>query len=297
MITLAQLWFNFFERKLFSEFNLKFASIEQDFTISPLVYSFLKHKQLSVKAREVIESSVFYDNDLFKEGRVKNNWENLKKAIENGDDINKFMSKNNTEWKGPQGHTIIDYLYVSTGIRHFHLRKNKKGGIGDELVFGICVENKFYALMIGVHHDLYKLDKFKEIIEKDMQNLNFLENVKLSPKLFKYLANNPNHQPNLIYGKDIPKEYDNELKLVKYNIDQVCYTVPFKVYCAYENEISYIEKIEPFPFEPRGLRLEIDLENHEYVIYRKELLKEKQELKRISLPPKEKVLCSTYKQE
>ncbi|MGX2955823.1 hypothetical protein ACWIYZ_01895 [Ursidibacter arcticus] len=296
MVTLAQLWFKYFEEKLCSEFSLRFSDIENDFTISPLVYSFLKHKQLPIKPREVIESSDFLNSNLFKNEKLKKRWSNLKKAIESGDDINKFMSKKNLEWKNSQGHTIIDYLYLTTGISHFHLRTKAGGGVDNELVFAICVEDKFYALMLGIHHDLYDIDKFKKIIDTDFPSLFFLKNIEISKKLFKLFANNNNYQPNLIYNMDIPQEYDNELNLIKYNIDGNFYKVPFKVYCAYENEIKYIEKIKPFPISPNGLRLKIDLSSREYVIYRKQLLKQSQELMRIPLP-ESSVLCSTYKQE
>lgn len=296
IVTLAQLWFKYFEEKLFSEFSLKFSDIENDFTISPLVYSFLKHKQLSIKPREVIESSEFLNSNLFKNEKLKERWNKLKKAIENGDNLNKFMSKKNLEWKDSQGNTIIDYLYLSTGISHFHLRTKKSGGVDNELVFAICIEDKFYALMIGIHDDLYKLDKFKEIIDKNFPNLSVLKNINIHKKLFKLIANNHNYQPNLIYKMEIPQEYNNELNLIKYNINENSYKVPIKVYCAYENEIKYIEEIEPFFISPNGLRLKIDLSSREYVIYKKQSLKQSQELIRIPLP-KSFVLCSTYKQE
>lgn len=292
MVTLAQLWFKFFEYKIFSEFNIKFSDLESDFTLSPLVYTFLKYKQIIPKPRAVFEQPNLLDNCNEK---IKNKWLLLKKNIESGIDINPFMSKKNLQWKDMQKNTIIDYLYITTSISHFHLRKNSKGGIGDELVFGIFHQDNFYALKIGNHSDLYNLESFKEILEENFSRINVLDKINSSVELFKRLANDVNHQPHFIYSQKIPEEYDNELGLINYNIDGNNYRVPIKVFSAYENEIRYIGKIESLPFSPVGLKLEIDLENREYVIYRKNFLEPKQELKRISLP-KIDILCSSYKQ-
>ena len=293
MVTLAQLWFKYFEKKIYSEFHIKFSDIENDFTLSPLVYTFLKYKYLVKKKRKVIESSSFYDGNW--NDNLKKRWDNLKKEIEKGEDLNGFMSKKNLEWRDNQGHTIIDYLHITTRISHFHLRKCKQGGIGDELIFGVCTDDTFYALFLGTHKDLYDLDKFNDVIENQFKDLNILNEIRCDKKLFKLLANNHNFQPNLIYGKAIPDEYDNEVGLINYCIDGNYYKVPFKVYSAYENEISYIEKLEEFSFKTNGLYLDIDPINKEYIICRKLILEKPQELKRIPFP-KNSVLCSTYKQ-
>jgi hypothetical protein len=136
-MTLVEQWFKYFEEKIFQEFGQNVKKIE-DYQpdVSPLVYCCLHHKKVPHIKREVILSNEFKSSIWFSNPA----WLNLKETIENGKDINCYMSKSIRDWKS------IDYLLYTCKIRHFHLYNNQEGGIRKELVFGIFTENKFYVL-------------------------------------------------------------------------------------------------------------------------------------------------------
>ncbi|WP_439294850.1 hypothetical protein [Lonepinella sp. BR2882] len=306
MVKLSQLWFKYFEWKLLKDFDVKFDEIEDDETLSPLVYTFISHKMIPEKPREIIESSNLNDCNILKNEGIMKNWNILKEKIKNGEDINGFMSKKSTQWKTMRKDrvqneevpiTFVDHLYSTTGIIHLHLRKNKQGGIGNELVFAICTDEKFYVLYIGNHSDLFKIDNFIKIIEENFEHLSILKTPSIDDSLYKKISQNPNYQMNFIYD-GICDEYGIKLNLIDYEIDNLTYKVPFSCYCAYENEIKYIEELNnKYSFSGKNIKLDVSLKDEVYIISKNNKCIHKIPLPIDKKSGKVKHLCSNYNKE
>jgi hypothetical protein len=299
--SLTEQWFDWFEERILSEFGMdvkKVAKYQPD--VSPLVYCCLHHKRVPVQKREVILSKKIQDSEWQK----NKDWLNLKKAIEDGLDINLYMSKSLKNWNS------IDYLLYTLDIRHLHFRKNKDGGIGNELVFGVFVDEKFYAIDIGTHHNIYKAQEMVSIAEKNWptelfrytQSIPAGNTARIDSKEFKRFANDDRYQFNLIApalgeredGSSYSLNNNQNSAIASCVLNGIDYgKLPFKAWCAYDNEIRKIERIQKHLRELHGtdkLMLRIDKKRKKYVVT---VCKQRQVQKEFGFSKKE-IICSLY---
>ncbi len=225
-------WFRIFKRKIIA-LNLNYENIDdEELDLMPIIYCCLINRMVSPSPRKICLSKEFNE-------KIKG-WENIKKIISTGEDINPYMSKRIKNWREH------DLLLYSAGISHFHLSKNKFGGNKDELVFGIFTKDNFYGICIGCHDDLYDLKKLLSIVRESWKDLLiFKEDYNSSSydeNFFKINALDRRLQFNMIS----PAGLDNHMHsdLIDYNLNGNCLKIPLSVWCAYENEIKYIDKIE-----------------------------------------------------
>jgi len=302
--TLQSGWFNIFRKKLMTDFNLDVRRIK-DYQpdISPIVYCCLKHRRITPRMRSVILSKKLQESSW----ATNAEWMSLKERIENGDDINGYMSKNINDWKA------VDYLLYTCNISHFHLHKNKEGGIREHLVFGVFTKDYFYALDIGDHNDLYKADYLVSIASSSWPDLYIFRvkqtadktESKFNIKEFKRNANDPNLQYNMIAPTSFVdhngqrKELDNHQNtaLIGFYLNEIYIgKIPFKVYCAYVNEITYLERLDARlydEFQAKKMSLEIDAKKKRYSIE----IHLRRSIKISRKIPKKLITCSLYNYE
>jgi hypothetical protein len=301
--TLQSGWFDVFIKKLMDEFKFDVRRIKNyQPDMAPIVYCCLLHRRVAPNPRIVILSK------NLQESSWANNkeWISLQERIEKGDDINGFMSKKINDWRE------IDYLLYTCNISHFHLYKNKDGGIREYLVFGIFTKDFFYALDIGDHNVLYKADYLVSIVSSNWPDLDIFKikesegkkEEEFDQKYFKRAANNPNLQYNMIVptffidhnGKRQELENHQNTALIRFNLNGVDIgNIPFKVYCAYINEINYLEILDAKLYEiyqAQKMSLEIDFKKK---IYSVEVHLQKSKKLNCKIP-KKFITCSLYHQ-
>lgn len=285
-------WFEIFKKKII-DLNLGnnvFGGEELD--LMPIIYCCLINRMVSIKPRKIHLSKEFDENI--------SGWENIKNIILSGGDINNYMSKRIRNWKEN------DLLLYSAGITHFHLSKNKSGGIKDELVFGIFTDDDFYGICIGNHNDIYKLDYLLSIVRDQWNDLLiFLKdyNTGYDEGYFRRNALDRRLQANIIS----PAGLDNHMHsaLIEYCLNGNCLKIPLPVYCAYENEIKIIDKIEntilfriknKFPgYDDVDYFIEVDGVNEKYNVFKENnspIIKKKP-IAEFSFP-KNQIMCSNY---
>ncbi|EPA97792.1 hypothetical protein [Pseudomonas sp. G5(2012)] len=250
--TLQSSWFHWFRKKLITEFNLdirKMKSYQPD--IAPIIYCCMQHKRITPRNRTVLLSNEF-KNSKWASDEI---WLSLQRKIESGEDINGYMSKRVNDWQS------IDYLLYTCNISHFHLYKNQKGGIREELVFGVFTKDYFYTIIVGDHNDAYNADKLVSIAASSWPDLNIFKKSDPStpakstfnPREFKRVANNKNLQFNLINPTAFIdhegqlKELDNHQNTALTNVtlnNMDIGKIPLKVYFAYENEVKYLTDLD-----------------------------------------------------
>lgn len=278
LVPLYQQWAIFFEKKLKKEFNLDFSTNENyQVDAAPLIYCCMLHRRIAVKKWNVVLSQEFQGNEWSKQEE----WVNIQKKLECGEDINPYLSKSLKNWNA------VDYLLYTYKIHHFHLYKNSEGGIRNELVFGIFHKNSFYVLDIRGHNDLYSADNWIEIVQKNWPTEDILPNVvdineinqKFDIKFFKRNANNPKLQFNNIEPLQIMTEdgVGKALKgqqhttLINFTLNGIEYPkIPLQAYCAYINEVQHLDSIEIELMRLHGnnytFDLHIDIKNKKYKI-------------------------------
>lgn len=276
-MVLTKQWFEYFANRILTEFDMDVTQIDgYQKDIAPFVYTALHNRRVVNKPRKVISSNFF----MHSKWAINERWLKLKAAIESGSDINCYMSKSLKNWRA------IDYLLYNYNISHFHLYKNKDGGIRHELVFGVFTDSEFYILFVGDHNDIYKPDKLISLASESWKNNIFEYRDELDSysefcsKTFKKQANSAKYRCNRIGNIPIKNEsgeviavVDNSKHtfLINFNLNGILYPeVPFKSYCAYVNEIDHIEKIEMSlvnNVNADQMRLEIIPENKEYLVH------------------------------
>ena len=298
--TLQSSWFRWSEKKLENEGIeiKKIGNYQSD--MAPIMYCCIQHKRIAPKGRNIILSEEFKKSKWVND----NAWIDLQRKIEAGVDINGYMSKQVNDWQS------IDYLLYTCNITHFHLYKNIKGGIRDELVFGIFTKDHCYVLCIGNHKDIYRADFLVAIASAswptlDIFKINEVESTErpvFSSKEFKRFANDSKFQFNMINPVMFTdhsgrlREIDNHqntalinLTLNGVNIGKI----PLKVYLAYENEINYLEVLDATLFGIHGVKkmsLCIDEVKGNYLI---EIYRQRS-LKKIYRIPRKYITCSLY---
>ena len=180
-----------------TEFNFDVTKINNyQPDVTPIVYCCLQHRRVKPNRRNVILSKQLQESSW----ATNAEWISLQERIKNGDDINGYMSKKINDWQA------VDYLLYTCNISHFHLYKNKDGGVRDFLVFGIFTKDFFYALDIGGHNDLYRADYLVSIVVLNWPDLDIFRvkettektETRFDRKEFKRAANNPNLQYNMV---------------------------------------------------------------------------------------------------
>ncbi|MEX3975853.1 hypothetical protein [Paraburkholderia caribensis] len=143
---LFEQWHGIYEDRIRQELKLELRDLEHfEVAPAPLVYSCLMQRRVSVMKRRVLLSEAFASSV----GNHGDAWRELQRKIENGIDINGYLSKGIRDW------TLRDMLLDQCKIYHFHLRKDADGGIGREIVFAIVDEQNFFAVCLGDHHTMY----------------------------------------------------------------------------------------------------------------------------------------------
>lgn len=250
-MVLRSQWFDYFSKKILKDFGIVVSDMENyQPDVSPIVYCCLLNRRVINKKRKIIYSKAFSESDWHNDDR----WIKLKKIIEEGDDINCYMSKAINEWMA------VDYLLYTYNVSHFHLHKNKKGGIRNELVFGVFTHDCFYAIYVGGHNDIYKPDELigraydtwpTEIYDYE---LNFDKNNKFDQIFFKKQANIPELQFNKVGATPIKNvrgeviahvDKSQHTLLINLTLNNIEYkNIPYSVCCAYFNEIEHIDEVE-----------------------------------------------------
>lgn len=299
--TLQYSWFDWFRRKILTEFDQDVTMIK-DYQpdITPIVYCCLQHKRVMPQKRKVILSDFFVNNEF----GAKSEWLSLKKKIEDGVDINPYMSKNINDWRS------VDYLLYTCNISHFHLHKGKQGGIRPELVFGVFTDDTFYAICIGDHNDIYSSDKLLSLADSSWPKssiFNYAENAAYSSGIysardFKNFANNSNLQMNLLNPSVFANQYGvvkslaghQNTALIDYTLNGIDYgKIPYRVYCAYENEIEFISALDEKLYRAYGARnmsLTINGKNKKYIIK----IHMQRQLELEYSVPRNRITCSLY---
>ncbi|MCR4509204.1 hypothetical protein NUV66_07790 [Pseudomonas sp. 32.2.56] len=299
--TLLSDWFDYFRRKLISEFNLDIKKSENyQPDISPLIYCCIQHKRIAPRKRAILLSNSFKESKM----ASSEEWRSLRAKIESGDDINGYMSKKVNDWQS------IDYLLGSCNITHFHLYKNQDGGTREWLIFGIFTKEHFYALKIGNHNDLYNADALVSITASSWPDLDIFRvrsasetvNSTFDSRFFKKVANDPRLQYNMISPvvftdhEGQQRELDNHqntalTNLTLNNID--IGRIPIMVYIAYANEANYLIDLDARLYdEHRAKRMSLTVNDKrgEYTIE----IHRRCSLKKIYRIPRRRITCSLY---
>lgn len=253
--------FKIYENKLIKEFNLEISEISNyKRELSPIIYVSLLNKKISPKPRIVIISKEFVVPSKY-----VNEWINIKSSIESGEDINKYLSKENISWQK------VDYLLFSCNITHMHFASRKGGGINNELIFGVATDKEFYVLFVGGHDYLYKPDFLFDIAESNWPDKLFNKTESISSSIYsERQANDPNMQFNLIspIGKLSGHQHTTLVRLQEN--DGFIQNVPLKSLIAYNNEVKYLNAVENELASTHGesikLSLYIDFEKKCYRI-------------------------------
>lgn len=277
--SLVKQWCLIYEKRIILEFNINIKEVENyQVDLAPIIYCCLLHRKVPIQKWNIICSQNFTSSHW----ATHDSWLKIKSILEDGKDINNYMSKSLSNWKA------IDHLLNTFKIHHFHLRKNKNGGIGDELVFGIFHKDTFYVLGIGNHHDLYKPDYWAKIIITSWPNEILLPSITKSEEFeknnnfnsqeFKRSANNIALRFNTITpltisidGMNYVLNNHQHTNLVNFTLNNICYPeVPIQIYCAYMNEATLLDEIEDQLLKKYGhtlpFHLRIDLSNKRYFI-------------------------------
>ncbi len=292
-------WITYFEEKIFTDHGINARELsDYQQAAAPLIYCCLENRRISTKKRKVILSESLACGPWVADNR----WKKLADDIENGNEINKYLSKSIGNWRA------IDSLLFVYGISHLHLKKSSKGGIGRELAFGIFNDNSFYAIHIGDHEDLYRHSKLLEIVRQNWpdllrQNSSTVNEGTTYPsdEEFRMYANHPSFQFNLLSpsaGKSGSQSFSllghQHTQLISFEIDNIEYKkIPLKAYCAYRNELKYITTIGTLLHNARpeiNPTIAIDRQNKQYVI----TSESDESFCYIAPIPTDRVLCSTY---
>ncbi|EBC7384245.1 hypothetical protein C7K91_00100 [Salmonella enterica] len=268
--------FNIFEDKISDEFNINLKTINNyQPDISPIYYCCLLNKRVLHHKRKVLISDEFESCDFSKSSE----WLSLKAFIENAGDINSYMSKRINDWNS------VDYLLNTCGVSHFHIRKNKDGGIGKELIFGIFTKDEFYAIMYGDHNNIYDHEMMVNVADRNWPGKLFRYSSEpdvgsgINRNDFKLFANHPEIQFNLFNPSIIKDHNGNRVCSLNNNqhtqlqdvlLNGVEYkSIPTKVYFAYCNELSFLEvEEEELRRKYRGykMKLGVDLHSMRYTV-------------------------------
>lgn len=299
--TLQHSWFDWFRKKIYADFNQDVTTIK-DYQpdITPIVYCCLQHRRIEPKKRRVILSDFFAKNNM----SSSSEWISLKNKIENGVDINQYMSKSINDWKA------VDYLLYTCNISHFHLHKDKYGGIRPELVFGVFTDEAFYAICVGDHNDIYASDKLLSLADSSWPRskiFKYAEGASYSSRIysakdFKNFANNQNLRINLINPSSFATQSGvvkslighQNTALIGYTLNGIDYgKIPYRVYCAYENEIEFISALDAklhSVHRARNMSLTVDEKNRKYMIeiYLRRSLSIEYSI------PRNRITCSLY---
>lgn len=277
--SLSTQWFQYFKRKLKDDFKINPEELtDYQLDATPLIYCCLLHRRVPVKSWNIAMSKEFQKSEWIDNP----DWIKIKEKLESGEDINPYMSKSIKKWDS------TDSLLYTFRIHHFHLFKNKDGGIRDELVYGVFHDNTLYVLNIEKHHDLYEAEKWITIILNNWPNANLIPNLieidkiteQFDSKTFKRKANDPNLCYNLLQPLQFKdKDKDKKIRALQnqqhttttgFTLNNIHYSeIPFQAYCAYRNEMDEIKAIESSLVKKYGnqnFHLNIDIKNKKYII-------------------------------
>ena len=227
--------FELYENKLFDDFGLRPEDIT-DYTkeISPIVYLSILNKKVSKEPKKVLCCSEFKVPEQHME-----NWNKLKFAIENGDDISHYMGRGTENW------LKADFLLFSCNVYHLHLTSRKGKSSNKELIFGVFKDDKFYALYFGDHNDVFSAKTFVDIVQKHWPNevLAFSENSNsdiYNPKL----ASDPKSHFNLVNPAGSLDGHQHTVLTTMTDESGEIRNVPLHLLIQYNNEVNYLNSIE-----------------------------------------------------
>lgn len=263
-----------YKRKLEQEFGADYvSSLDVSERLFPLVYICLKHRRIPSLKRKVLVSK---ENEVKLSGNPK--WKLLKSRIENGDDINNYVSKKTRKWYES------DYLLYSCNIYHIHLRSSKAGGIGDELIYAIVRNDSLYIIKYGNHHDIFLPGDLIKECEKEWPGLHFEINVGEGESstysdhgFFKQNATDPRLGFNLLKPAGFIDEVSGEKKfisnhantaIIEFKHEEDSWILPFKCALAFDYEEKLIYKCMDEIKYRLGVypdSLELDLERRVYI--------------------------------
>ncbi|OMO22527.1 hypothetical protein [Vibrio lentus] len=227
--------FEFYENKLIDDFGLSPESIaEYDKEISPIVYLSILNKKVASGAKKVITSPDFHVPDEYVE-----NWNQLRSAIETGEDISQYMGRGTNDW------LKADFLLFSCNIFHLHLTSRKGKSSNKELVFGVFTDDKFYALYFGDHNDVFSAKKFVDLAQKHWPNeiLSFADE-QGSDTYNPRLALDPKSHFNLVKPAGSLNGHQHTVLTTMTNGSDQVRNVPLHLLIQYNNEVKYLNSIE-----------------------------------------------------
>lgn len=166
----------------------------------------------------------------------------------------------------------VDYLLFSCGITHLHFKTRNGRGIGDGLIFCVVNDECIYILSCGVHHDLYRPDDLVNIAETNWPGEVFgdVDEISKVENYNKRQANDPSLQYNMLKPLNVLSGPRHTVTATLNESDGEINHVPMLAFCAYENELKYLEKIENDFTEKYGLavklKMNIDFSKRKYLI-------------------------------
>lgn len=263
-----------YKRKLEGEFGPDFvASLGVSDSLFPLVYICLKHRRIPSLKRNVFVAKNT-ELELLKNPK----WTLLKSRIEQGEDINNYISKKTRKWYES------DYLLYSCDIYHIHLRSSIKGGVGDELIYAIIKDDSFYVIHYGIHHDIFQPGELIKACEKEWPGLHFTldtdennSSTLLNDDFFKKNASDPRLGFNLLKPATFIDEGSGKLKsisnhrntaIIPYEYNGEIWKLPFKCVMAFEYEEQLMHHTILKIHREYGVypdSLELDFDNRNYI--------------------------------
>jgi hypothetical protein len=112
--------------------------------VIPLTYFNVGQRRIAPEKREVKVADTFICPE-----NLKSRWKVLRSKIENGQDINSYLSKQIKKVN------YIDSMLLDWGIHHFHLVENPRS---NDILFAFVAQEYFYAIGIYTHKDWAKYD-------------------------------------------------------------------------------------------------------------------------------------------
>ncbi|ROL66616.1 hypothetical protein [Pseudomonas vranovensis] len=235
-LLLVESYIRFYEQKLIKEFGLDLEEIEGPVKgIAPIVYSSILNKKVSPRPRTIEIAKDFIVPEVH-----AHNWAKLREKIELGEDLSPFLSKDHIVWHK------VDFLLACSNIYHIHLTTRRGGGTNKELIFGVFDDQKFYAITFGDHHSIYQIDDLYEKAESSWPGQLFRKaEAETDGGYFdKRMVNNPDHHMNLLKPAGKMSGHQRSHLITLFDGDAEIRNISFELWCAFDNEVEYLVKLE-----------------------------------------------------
>lgn len=261
-LLLVEGYVRFYEERLVKKLELNLDQIEGGVKgLAPIGYSSILRKKVPLRPRKVELGLDFIVPD-----EHACNWALLSERIERGDDLSPYLSKEHTAWEK------VDFLLACSNIHHLHLTTRRGVGTNKELIFGIFDEETFYAIHFGDHHSIYEIDDLYRKAETSWPEQLFRKaEIEDNEGYFdKRMVNDPAHHMNLLKPAGKMSGHQRSHLITLYDNDAEIKNISFELWCAFQNEVEHLVKLENKLVDKHGYladqRLVIDLVNRRYEV-------------------------------